>query len=69
MCSERKTGTIIIKMKQYFSAELSWFDMVSDMVSSTVSPRKAKEMSPFEQIKSWLGGALGSTAQETRAGL
>lgn len=56
-------------MKQYFSAELSWFDMVSDMVSSTVSPRKAKEMSPFEQIKSWLGGALGNTAQETRAGL
>lgn len=50
----------------YFRAELSWFDMVSDTVSNTVSPRQAKEMSPSEQIKSWLGGARGSTAQETR---
>lgn len=54
-----------MKMKQYYRAELSWFDMVS----SRASPRQAKEMSPFEQIKSWLGGARGSTAQETRAGL
>lgn len=56
-------------MKQYFRAELSWFDMVPDMVSNTVSPRQAKETSPFEQIKCWLGGALGSRAQGTRAGL
>lgn len=69
MCNKRRTGKITIKMKQYFRAELSWFDMVPDMVSNTVSPRQAKETSPFEQIKCWLGGALGSRAQGTRAGL
>lgn len=46
-----------------------WFLIWFDMVSNTVSPRQAKEMSQFEQIKSWLGGALGSRAKETRAGL